>query len=327
MPPEQAEALRLAVEWLEDGSALLVDLSLPSTQHFINHDKNAEPYLVIGPYDHFSADRSRKDPLLRDYALDAAAQIDTQELIFQWMDYVLRGGKKPELLKDKFNYQVMGTNAWKQAPSIDQMSNETLTLYLTDAKSGDHYRLSKERPSKPGFLIQEVDFADRKTSNNDSYPFPIVGKKPDLSNGFSFISEPFDEPLEISGTFWGEIKAAINKKDMDIGVVLYEVMRNGELFHLSYFTGRASYAKDMSVRKLLTPGKVEAIPFAQTRMVSRRLSKGSRLLVTLNINKNPFAQINYGTGKDVSDEDLADSKQPLQIKWQNDSYVKIPIWK
>ncbi len=91
--------------------------------------------------------------------------------------------------------------------------------------------------------------------------------------------------------------------------------------------GRASYAKAMSVRKLLTPGKVESIPFDKTRMVSRQLSEGSRLLVTLNVNKNPFAQINYGTGKDVSDEDINDAKIPLQIKWQNDSFVKIPLWK
>lgn len=104
-------------------------------------------------------------------------------------------------------------------------------------------------------------------------------------------------------------------------------MPNGELFHLSYFLGRASYAKDMRMRKLLTPGKVESIPFDKTRMVSRQLGKGSRLLVTLNVNKNPFAQINYGTGKDVSDEDSTDAKVPLRINWQNDSYVKIPVWK
>jgi hypothetical protein len=104
-------------------------------------------------------------------------------------------------------------------------------------------------------------------------------------------------------------------------------MPNGELFHLSYFTGRASYARDMSVRHLLTPGKVESIPFDRTRLISRRLSKGSRLLLTLNVNKNAFAQINYGTGKDVSDEDINEARVPLQIKWRTDSFVRIPIWR
>ena len=298
-------------------------------EHY-KYNKNANHYLLIGPYDHFGAQSSRKAPVLRGYSIDPVAQIDTPEITFQWMDYVMRGGKKPELLRDKINYEVMGTNEWKHAPSLENMSNEVLTLYLTDKKSannGNYYQLSREKPPKPGFLYQEVDFADRKTTNNDYYPDLIVGKKPDLSNGFSFISEPFDGPVEIAGTFLGEIRASINKRDMDIGVVLYEVMPNGELFHLSYFIGRASYARDMSVRRLLTPGKVESILFDKTRMVSRRLSKGSRLLVTLNVNKNPFAQINYGTGKDVSDEDISDAKVPLTIKWQNYSYVKIPIWK
>jgi predicted acyl esterase len=207
------------------------------------------------------------------------------------------------------------------------MSNADLTLYLTDRKDGDHHRLSREAPASPGALRQRVDLADRKTSNNDYYPFPIVGKKPDLSNGFTFLSTPFDEAVCVSGTFSGIIKARINKKDLDIGVVLYEVLPDGKLLHLSYFVGRASYARDREVRQLLTPGRVESIPFDKTRMVSRKLSKGSRLLVTLNVNKNRFAQINYGTGRDVSDEDIRDAKVPLQIEWQNDSFVRIPIWK
>jgi uncharacterized protein len=295
-------------------------------QHY-KYNKNANHYLVIGPYSHFGAGAARKEQVLNGYAIDPVAQLDTPELTFEWFDYIMRGGKKPALLKDKINYQVMGANEWRHAPSLEKMSNETLTLYLTDTKAGDYYQLSRQKPSKSGFLEQTVDFADRKTTNNDYYPDLIVGKKPDLSNGFSFISEPLDEPVSINGTFLGEIKAIINKKDMDIGVVLYEVMPNGELFHLSYFIGRASYAKDMSVRKLFTPGKVELIPFDKTRMTSRQLSRGSRLLVTLNVNKNAFAQINYGTGKDVSDEDISDAKVPLKVRWRNDSYVKIPIWK
>lgn len=295
-------------------------------EHY-RYNRNANHYLLIGPYDHFGAQRARKDAVLRGYAIDPVAQINTPEITFQWMDHVLRGGKKPELLKDRINYQVMGANAWKHAPRVESMGNEMLTLYLTDVKSGNYYRLSREKPSTPGSLSQEVDLADRKTSNNDYYPFPIVGKKPDFSDGFLFISEPFDEPVEVSGSFLGEIRATINKKDMDVGVVLYEVLPDGQLFHLSYFVGRASYAGEMAKRRLLRPGRTESIPFTKTRMVSRRLGKGSRLLVTLNVNRNAYAQINYGTGRDVSDEDINDAKVPLRIRWQNDSYVKIPVWR
>ena len=45
----------------------------------------------------------------------------------------------------------------------------------------------------------------------------------------------------------------------------------------------------------------------------------------LNGIKHPFNQINYGTGKDVSEETILDAKEPLQIKWYTDSYINIPI--
>ena len=41
--------------------------------------------------------------------------------------------------------------------------------------------------------------------------------------------------------------------------------------------------------------------------------------------KSPNWQINYGSGKDVSDETIADGKVPLQIEWSNGSYIKIPL--
>ena len=72
--------------------------------------------------------------------------------------------------------------------------------------------------------------------------------------------------------------------------------------------------QDMSKRELLTPGKIESISFDRTRMVCRQLSKGSRLLVVLNINKNADAQVNYGTGKDVRDETMEDATIPLANK-------------
>lgn len=39
----------------------------------------------------------------------------------------------------------------------------------------------------------------------------------------------------------------------------------------------------------------------------------------------PNWQINYGTGKDVSDETIQDSGYPMEIKWYNSSYVGIPV--
>lgn len=110
-----------------------------------------------------------------------------------------------------------------------------------------------------------------------------------------------------------------------LGSSFYEMMPDGQLMELSYSTVRASYARDMSRRTLLTPGKVVEIPFDRAYVFSKRVSKGSRLLLTLNLNKNPLAQINYRTGKDVSVEDIHDAKDPLVVQWLSDSYIRISI--
>jgi uncharacterized protein len=47
--------------------------------------------------------------------------------------------------------------------------------------------------------------------------------------------------------------------------------------------------------------------------------------VLLDVDKNPFAQINYGTGKDVSDESIQDAGAPLAICWHSNSFINVPF--
>ncbi|MQA40120.1 CocE/NonD family hydrolase [Rugamonas aquatica] len=295
----------------------------------LRHVPNAEQYLIIGPYGHFGAQRGG-EKLINGMEVPDAALIDTKAITYQWLDYILKSGPKPGVLKDKINYQVMGTEQWRSAPSLAAMSNETLKLYLSNvplagANKQRAHLLSAVQPGKAAMLKQVVDFQDRKQFNNDYYPGSIVTDEIDTSNGYIFISVPFDDEVLYNGAFGGEIVARINKRDFDLGVTMYELTPEGKYFHLSYIINRASYAKDPSRRMLLTPGRLERIPLGTTKLVSKRLSKGSRLVVYLNVNKNPFSQLNYGTGKDVSDETIADAKEKLKVEWSNRSYITVPI--
>ncbi|WP_166962244.1 CocE/NonD family hydrolase [Yeosuana marina] len=292
-------------------------------EHY-KYDPNAEHYLIIGPYSHFGAQRNGSK-VINGYEVDKDALINTNEITYQWFDYIFKNGRKPKILKDKINYQVMGANEWRSAASLDDMSNSSLKFYLTTQKQENIYSLSKEKPLKADFLSQTVNFSDRKNSNNDYYPDPIIKDNMDLSNGFNFISEPLKESVLVNGSFTGELLVNINKKDFDFGVTLYEVMPDGKLFHLSYIIGRASYSDDIENRKLLEPNKIEKIQFSNTHLVSKKLNKGSRLLVYINVNKNPFSELNYGTGKIVSEESIEDANIPLEVKWYNHSFVSIPI--
>lgn len=289
-------------------------------EHYRNNP-TADHYLVIGPFDHLGCQHVPA-PYLNGYKTDAVAHLSIHQLIYQWFDYILKDGKKPALLQDKINYQVMGTNQWKHVPSLEKMNNDTLTFYL------DQQRLSLQQPVSTGFVTRQVDLSDREGGFTSNYILSrLIASDINTSNSSVFVSEPFTQSVNINGSFLGKLQAVVNKKDVDIGIDLYEQLPDGRYFQLSYYLGRASYAADPEKRQLLVPGAVSTISFSNTRMISQKISKGSRLVVVININKNPFEEINYGSGKKVSEETIADAGEPVRIQWRNDSYIRIPVWR
>lgn len=298
------------------------------TQHH-KYNPNANHYLVIGPYDHYGAQRY-PGKKVSGYEVDPVAiTVNFRSLSAEWFDYVLKGKSKPAFLKNKVNYQVMGANEWRHASTLSEISNDTLTFYFNNTKQEGHYTLSSQPNS--GYLEQEVDLADR--SDAQIYDFKILKDSldEDLITAMSFISEPIEGSVSINGSFVSTLEAAINKRDFDVSIRTYELRPDGKFFAL--YTGpygalqRASYARDRSQRHLLSPNQKETIRINSTHFTSRQLSKGSRLVVVLGVNKNPEWQINYGTGKDVSLETIEDAGDPLKVKWYRDSYIKFPIFR
>ncbi|MCF8272686.1 MAG: CocE/NonD family hydrolase [Flavobacteriaceae bacterium] len=291
----------------------------------LKYNPKAEHYLLIGPYDHWGA-QSRSNANLRGYQIDSVATINIQQgLVFDWFDYILKGKEKPSVLKDKVNFQVMGTNTWMHKSSLNAMTNDTLKFYLNDTKTDQFYTLNtKENQSK---IELNVDFKDRDSMNNaDYYPWPLERKEINLKDGLIFKSDALKEDIIINGSFLGNLEFSINKKDIDYSVILYELTPENTYFHLSYFIGRASFEKGKEHRVLLTPDTFTKISFNNTRIISKKLQKGSRIVIVINANKNPYGQINYGTGKDVSAESLKDATIPLKLILSGKSSLSLPVW-
>ena len=110
----------------------------------------ADHYLLIGPYDHFGAQRGGT-AILRGYKVDSVALINTREITFEWLDYVLKGAPKPSLLKNKINFEVMGANKWKHVPSLEQMEDEVLTFYLDNTLHGKDHLLNEKKTGQAKF--------------------------------------------------------------------------------------------------------------------------------------------------------------------------------
>jgi hypothetical protein len=94
---------------------------------------------------------------------------------------------------------------------------------------------------------------------------------------------------------------------------------------LTYYEARASYVADRTQRLLLTPNRPEVVSFTSGRLLGRRFAPGSQLVAVVSIVKSPNEQINYGTGRDVSDESIADGKVPLRVRWLAGSFIDVPF--
>jgi uncharacterized protein len=297
----------------------------------LRRNPRAEHYLVAGPYNHSSGNRGTIDALgdpvevVDGYRIDPAAYIDIGALRYQWFDYLLKGSPKPAILEDRVNYEVMGANVWRHASSMQGMGPKRMRVYLSGQRDGQGCALSLGKPASEPMPTLEVDLADRSDIHRVS---PSSGAAVDTAldtyESLEFTSKPFARPMEVSGLYRANLDVVTNKRDFDFEIALYELTPDGQYVQLAYDFERASLVEDRTRRVLLEPGVPRRLKFQASLLMSRKFQKGSRLIVLLEAIKTPAAQINYGTGKDVSDETIADAGPPLTIKWLGDSFIDIP---
>jgi hypothetical protein len=332
MTPQKQEFAKINIPVLTI-SGYWDDDQLGALYYYRQHNlwnKNANAYLLIGPYDH-GGSQGHPRKILEGYKIDSVANISISKLVFQWMDYVLKDSSRPSILMDKVNFEVMGKNEWRHVSSLDKMHNDSLVLFLGNtADSKQQYPLLKNKPDKSGAIDQIVDFKDRseirfKGGDIDAFEKLIDTVLIPEKEKLFFISDPIEEPFAISGPVKASLKVNINKLDIDLVMDIYEQTPDGKFFALNENMQRASYTNDREQRELLQSDKEDTINLTKTFITSRQLQKGTRIIALIGINKSPEWQMNYGTGKDVSDETINDANVPLQIRWLNTSYIQFPI--
>ena len=301
------------------------------TQHY-RYNPKARHYLVIGPYDHFQAQRGVVSTLgdtatvQSGYEIDPVARIDIiAELRYPWFDWILKGGPRPRLLGDRINYEVIGANRWKHAPSIATMSNTKLRYYLSGERSGTSDRLVPSLPARDTSVTLTVDLADRSDSARIVPGGGVQDTAIDTLNSLVYLSDPLTKTTEISGLFRAHLELVTNKRDFDFGISIFELRPDGTYLQIPPYQSRASHVGDLTRRRLLTPGKRERLDLTSIRLASHLCHAGSRIVVVLSGVRNPGQQINYGTGKDVNQETIADAGEPLTIRWSNRSWLELPV--
>ncbi len=83
----------------------------------------ANHYLIEGPWDHAGTRTPRAK--VGGLTFGEASMVDLNDLHRRWYDWTMKDGPKPEFLKDRIAYYVVGPGAeeWKYAPSLEAVAS------------------------------------------------------------------------------------------------------------------------------------------------------------------------------------------------------------
>ncbi len=304
-----------------------------------NAETKAKHYLIIGPWDHPGTRTPKKE--VGGLTFGDASLLDMNDLHRQWYDWTLKNGPKPEFLKKRVAYYVVGPGAenWKYADDLDSIATEHRKLYLTsqDSTANDVFhsgQLADQLPSSAPdrFVYDPSDLRPAELEKEDISK-PITDERYALNlfgNGVVYHSEPFPEATEISGNVKLTVWMAMDVPDTDFTVTLYEILPDGSSVQLSSDALRARYRESLREAKLVTPGQITRYDFDGFTWFSRRVSKGSRLRLVLNCINSIYYEKNYNAGGDVETESGKDARVAHVTVYhdaEHPSALEIPIVK
>ena len=284
----------------------------------LRHRPDADHRMIIGPY-HHTAQQGGVLAEINGYTVDPSALIDLAAIRMQWFDHVFRGAPLPAVLSDRVNFQVMGADRWRHAPTLDAMADTRLRLFLAPGSEAA-LALKTRAPAGAAPIELRVDLTDRSGLAEEGPEDQL-----DTTGALLFETAAFPDGVEIAGSFAGRMEIVTNKRDLDLEVTLFEHRADGSYFRLSSYLGRARYMQDRSRPRLLTPGTPQVLAFESETVTAIRMAPGSRLVALVGVPFRPGMQINYGAGGDVSTESVADAGEPLSIRFLPGSYLELGV--
>jgi uncharacterized protein len=315
-----------------------------------DHIANAPPetrakhFLIIGPWDH-AGTRTPTDEVAG-IKFGSAAVVDLNDLHRQWYDWTMKGGAKPEFLKDQVAYYLLapgntGANGeWKYADSLETLTANPRTFYL-DSKNGDangvfRSGLLTENPPSEGLdafaydpldtsrgeTVEGIDPKEKTAGIDQTYALSIG------NDGLVYHTDPLPNETPLVGCPALSLWVSIDTPDVDLAADLYEIQPDGTSIALWSDVRRLRYRESLREAKLVKPGEVVKCNFNPGLFVARRLMKGSRLRLVVSSPNSIFWQKNYCSGGVVAEETAKDARTcHVQVHHdaQHASTIQLPI--
>jgi len=338
--PEQYKAMNVPVLTITgdyDGDQPGAFLFYKRHMQYGSTEAKANHYLIVGPWDHAGTRTPKKE--LGGVTFSAASVLDLNKLHTEWYDWTMKAGAKPEFLKKRIAYYVMGADEWKYADSLETLANDKLTLYLgSNGSAGDIFHsgsLSKETKAgaaTDSWVYDPLDTRPGDTEIPDEPAFLTsqAGVANLFGEGAIYHSEPFAAATEISGFVKLTTWLKMDVPDTDLSVSLYEILPNGGSVALTGTTMRARYRESAREEKLVPIGKPEKYVFGNFLFFSRRIAAGSRLRLVVQSLNSITAEKNYNSGGVVAKETGKDAKTAhieLLHDAEHSSMLELPVVK
>jgi putative CocE/NonD family hydrolase len=336
--PEQYRAMRIPILTITGH----YDGDQPGAMTFYQrHMQNGVPeavanhYLIVGPWDHAGTRTPRAE--VEGLKFGPASLLDLNKLHREWYDWTMKGGTKPEFLKKRVAYYLVGAETWKYADSLDSISNETRSLYLdSEGSAGDAFHSGFLRAEKPRgaaadhYVYDPLDnrFGELELTEEKA---PLVSQRDVLNlfgNGVVYHSEPFAEDTEVTGFLKLNVWLAMDVPDTDLAASVYEILPDGTSVALTSAAMRARYRESLRQAKPVPAGAIERYTFDNFTFFSRRISKGSRIRLLFACPNTIMLEKNYNSGGDVSRETASDAR-PAHVTVYHDaehrSALELPV--
>jgi len=238
--------------------------------------------LLLGPWVHggpMGAPEAQSRSGERDFGPGAA--IDYDETILRFMDRYVRGVDNGVDREPAVRAFVMGENAWRESDRWPLPGTVERALFLDDiAFPGLGSLAWRQAPGTGGFSSFVSDPAqpveDSYAADYGAHDYRQLVQRKDLA---VFDTAPLEDDLRVVGNIRAEIHVSTeDSRDADIWLKLFDVAPDGTAFNLmspGLDVLRASY-RDGRRRRLLRPGRVYALPFANL-MTGNLFRKGHRI--------------------------------------------------
>jgi len=272
-------------------------------------------YLIIGPWDHAGTRTPKAD--VGGLTFGDASVLDLNELHREWYDWTMKGGAKPEFLRQRVAYYTVGAEEWRYADTLESIPAETRTLYLASSGSAADVFHSGSLAERPGGGAPAdtwtYDPLDTRPGDGepDDEPAYLISQRPVMNlygNGAVYHGEPFAEAVTITGfpklTLW----LSMDVPDTDLEATLYEIRPDGGSVLLSNAVMRARYRDSARRGEPVPEGKPVKYVFDNFSFFSRRLTAGSRLRLLVHCPNSIYVEKNYNSGGVVAAETGRDAR-------------------